>query len=429
MVIYTIDQRSTALGRVAWGAAVGTAIESYDFFIYGMAAALVFPTVFFPHLNSTLATLASMGAFASAFLSRPLGAVVFGHLGDRLGRTRTLAMTLLIMGAATVAVGLVPTTGQIGVVAPLLLLALRLVQGLAAGGEWSGSAVLTAEYAAEGKRGTLGMFTPLGAGFGIVASNAVFLAVNLSIGEKSSAFLSWGWRIPFLFSAVLVGVALYLRLRVAETPVFEESAHDAKAPVLDLVRHHWRQVLLGIGATVSLFAFFFLMLTYLMGYAVSHLHHPRWLTLLTCTIGGLVEMAATATAAIASDRFGRRRVMLFGIGVTLPWSLLLIPLIDTGSRAIFVLAIVATFGLAAIATGPLPSLLAEIFPTRLRYSGIGLSYNIGGIIGGALPPVLAGPLVAAYGSGSIGVMIAVLTTASLLSVYLIRETKDVSLSQ
>ena len=218
----------TPMRRVAGACLVGSAIEFYDFLIYGTAAALVFPTVFFPHLSPAMGTIASMGTFASAFVSRPIGGAAFGYFGDRLGRKRTLIATLVLMAVATVSVGLVPRTESIGIAAPLILVALRLVQGFAAGGEWAGSVLLSAEYAPADKRGRYGMFTLLGGGTAAVLSSLTFLGVNVTIGENSPAFLAWGWRIPFLISAVLIAIALYVRLRIDETPVF--VAEKARNP-------------------------------------------------------------------------------------------------------------------------------------------------------------------------------------------------------
>ena len=224
------EPQGTSIKRVASASYVGSAIEYYDFYIYGTAAALVFPTVFFPHLGTTMATLASMATFAAAFLSRPLGAAFFGHFGDRLGRKSTLIATLLIMGLSTLAVGVVPGAVTIGMAAPLILLTLRLVQGFAVGGEWAGSALLAAEYAPADARGRYGMFTQMGVGSGLVMSSLLFLVVNSTIGEASRAFIDWGWRIPFLFSAVLIIIALYVRLNVAETPIFAEQKARETGP-------------------------------------------------------------------------------------------------------------------------------------------------------------------------------------------------------
>jgi MFS family permease len=237
---------------VAAACFVGTTVELYDFISYGTAAALVFPTVFFPHLSAAMATIASMGTFAAAFVSQPLGALVFGHFGDRLGRKKTLVATLLIMGLATVSVGLVPTTAAIGSAAPLILIALRLLQGIAVGGEWAGSALLSAEYAPADKRGRYGMFTPLGAGTAVVLASLTFLGVNYAIGEHSPAFMQWGWRIPFLISAALIGVGLYVRLNIDETPVFaEEKARNlvSKAPLAEVLRLQRREIALAAGSS------------------------------------------------------------------------------------------------------------------------------------------------------------------------------------
>lgn len=242
MSIHT-DPGVTPMRRVAAACLVGSAIEFYDFLIYGIAAALVFPTVFFPHLSPAMATVASMGTFATAFLSRPLGAAVFGHFGDRLGRKKTLVATLLIMAVSTVGVGLVPTPAAIGGAAPLILIALRVLQGFAVGGEWAGSALLSAEYAPAGRRGRYGMFTPLGGGVALVLTSLVFLGVNATIGERSAAFLQWGWRVPFLISAALIVVALYVRLNIGETPVFAgEKARNAvtEAPIKEVLRREYR---------------------------------------------------------------------------------------------------------------------------------------------------------------------------------------------
>ena len=225
------DATVTPMRRIAAACLVGSAIEFYDFLIYGTAAALVFPTVFFPHLSSTLATIASMSTFASAFLARPIGAATFGYFGDRLGRKKTLITTLLIMAVATVSVGAVPSTAAIGAAAPIILIALRLLQGFAVGGEWAGSALLSAEHAPDGQRGRYGMFTLLGGGTAAVLSSLTFLGVSFSIGENSPAFMQWGWRIPFLISAALIGIALYVRLRIDETPVFTEEKARNLVPI------------------------------------------------------------------------------------------------------------------------------------------------------------------------------------------------------
>jgi metabolite-proton symporter len=421
---------SRSMGRISFASFVGTAIEYYDFYIYGTAAALVFPTVFFPEMSSTMAGIASFGTFAAAFFSRPIGAAVFGHFGDRLGRKKTLIATLLIMGLSTTFVGLVPSADTIGVAAPLLLLTLRLLQGFAVGGEWAGAALLSAEYAPAEKRGTYGMFPQLGVGFGLLMSSLVFLVVNLTVGEKSPAFLQWGWRVPFLFSAVLIAVALYVRLRLDETPVFErEVAAGAvsRVPIADLLRNQPRRTLLGAGAMTGIFTFSFMAGTYFMGYASTQLKHPRELILAVGVLGALSMLALTAASARLSDTYGRRAVILVGFCLALPWCFAVVPLLDTGSRLLFAVAIMGTFGILGLSYGPMASFIPEVFETRFRYTGAGLAFNLGGILGGAMPPLIAGALLARYGSWAIGLLMAILILISLLSTYWLPETKGKAL--
>ncbi|ORV46230.1 MFS transporter [Mycobacterium conspicuum] len=420
--------------RVALASLVGSTIEFYDFFLYGTAAALVFPHVFFPHLGSTMATIASLATFAAAFFSRPVGAGIFGHFGDRLGRKTTLVATLLIMGLSTVAVGALPGAATIGVAGPLILLGLRLLQGIALGGEWAGSALLVAEHAPGAKRGQYGMSTPLGAGLGLVLANLALLTVDFTIGENSPAFLSWGWRLPFLFSAVLIVVALYVRLNIAETPVF--ASHQAeqtsrtvpRAPIAELFRAQRRQVLLASGCAVGPFTLSFMAATYLMNYARIELGHPKNLILLVGVLGGLTMTPCTALASVWSDRVGRRRVLMGGFAAALPWSFAVLPLLDTGNRALFGVGIVGTYAIVGSLTGPLTSFIPEIFATRYRYTGAGLAFNTGGVIGGALPPMLAGALMATTGGWAVGLMMATLILVSLGCTALLPETAGTALA-
>ncbi|SPM32396.1 MFS family permease [Mycobacterium rhizamassiliense] len=407
---------------------VGTAVEFYDFYIYGTAAALAFPTVFFPHLSPAMGTIASMGTFGAAFISRPLGAVVFGHFGDRLGRKTTLVATLLIMGLSTVAVGLIPSAAAIGVAAPLLVLTLRVLQGFAVGGEWAGSALLGAEYAPAGKRGQFGMFTPLGVGVALVLSSSTFLVVNTTIGQASQAFVEWGWRVPFLLSAVLIAIALYVRLNIGETPVFTAQRAPSRAPIAEAIRHRPGYVVLASGSVVAVFCFVFMAGTYLASYAHSRLALSSNAVLCAGILGGLAWTAVVPLSAWMSDRFGRRPVILCGWILGLPWSLAIIPLIQTGNAALFAVAIVGIYAVAALAFAPMTSFIPELFPTRYRYSGAGLAMNLAGIVGGAGPPLIAQPLTHHYGAGAIGLMMAALVVVSLVSTYLLPETKGTSLA-
>ena len=422
---------ATPLRRVALASFVGTAIEYYDFSVYGTAAALVFPRVFFPDLGHTAATVAGFAAFAVAFLSRPLGAAFFGHFGDRIGRKKTLVATLLIMGLSTVGVGLVPSAASIGTVAPGIVIALRLLQGFAVGGEWAGAALLGAEYAPDSKRGAYGMFTQLGVGAGTVLASVVFLIVNCTIGEKNPTFMSWGWRVPFLFSALLVWVALFVRLNMAETPVFiaeKENNEIPKIPLRELFHRQCRQVMLASGLVFATYAFGFMTHTYLTGYAYTRLGHPRNWVLGVGILAGLVAMVTVALSASLCDTMGRRRIIIFGFVCSIPWSFVVMPLLNTGSPILFAVGIVGTQALNGVFYGPLASFLPEIFATRYRYTGAGLAYNLGGIVGGAIPPIISGLLLAAFGSWSIGLMLAVLVSVSLVCAWLLPETQGRNLA-
>jgi metabolite-proton symporter len=421
----------TPMKRVAAACLVGSAIEFYDFLIYGTAAALVFPTVFFPHLSPAMATIASMGTFATAFLSRPLGAAVFGYFGDRLGRKKTLVATLLIMAVSTVSVGLVPSTATIGMAAPLILIALRLLQGFAVGGEWAGSALLSAEYAPDGKRGRYGMFTLLGGGIATVLSSSTFLGVNFTIGENSPAFMEWGWRVPFLISAALIVLALYVRLNINETPVFaEEKARNLlpKAPITEVLRLQRREIVLAGGSILGALGFVYMASTYLAIYAHSHLGYSRGLIWSVGAVAGLASIASVATSATLSDRVGRRRMMLVGWAGCLPWSFVVIPLMDSGKPILYAVAIVGMHAIASIGSGPTAAFIPELFATRYRYSGSALAVNLAGLLGGAVPPLIAGTLLETYGSWAIGLMLATLALASLVCTYLLPETNGTVLA-
>ncbi|MFZ0231466.1 MAG: MFS transporter [Mycobacterium sp.] len=416
--------------RVAAACLVGSAIEFYDFLIYGTAAALVFPTVFFPHLSPALGTIASMGTFASAFVSRPIGGAAFGYFGDRLGRKKTLIATLLIMAVATMSVGAVPSTESIGVAAPLILVALRLLQGFAVGGEWAGSALLSAEYAPDGKRGRYGMFTLLGGGTAGVLSSLTFLGVSFTIGENSPAFLQWGWRIPFLISAGLIAIALYVRLRIDETPVFlAEKARNSipAAPLAELLRLQRREIVLAGGSILGGMCFVYMANTYLTRYAHSNLGYTRSFIWEVGALGGLVSITFVALSATLCDRVGRRRMMLLGWAGCVPWSLVVIPLLDTGKPVLYAVAILGMSALGAIGSGPTGAFIPELFATRYRYSGSALAINLAGVLGGALPPLIAGTVQATYGSWAIGPMIGILALTSVVCTYLLPETMQTSL--
>ncbi|HZN83621.1 MAG TPA: MFS transporter [Mycobacterium sp.] len=432
MATLSIEPQRTSMRRVAAASFVGSAIEYYDFYIYGTAAALVFPKVFFPHLGTTVGTVASMATFAAAFLSRPLGAAFFGHFGDRLGRKSTLIATLLIMGLSTLAVGLVPGAVSIGMAAPLILLTLRLVQGFAVGGEWAGAALLSAEYAPAQARGRYGMFTQMGVGSGLVMSSLLFLVVNQTIGESSRAFIDWGWRIPFLFSAVLIVIALYVRLNVAETPVFaEQKARDTARvmPLAALFRSQRREVVLAAGSMIGFFTLGYMANAYLMSYAHTHVGFSPKLILSVGLLGGVVVVVFNVLGAVLSDAIGRRRVIMTAFAIGVPWSFVVLPLVDTGNAVLFALALAGTYAVAGTAYGPMAAFIPEIFGTRYRYSGAGLSLNLAGLVGGAVPTIVAAPLQATWGVAAVGAMMAVVVVASLVCTAALPETKGAALQR
>jgi MFS family permease len=417
--------------RVGVACMVGTAVEFYDFYIYGTASALVFPTVFFPGLSAPMAAVASMGTFATAFVSRPLGGAVFGHFGDRLGRRQTLVATLLLMGLSTVAVGLVPSAASIGVAAPLIVVFLRLLQGFAAGGEWAGSALLGTEHAPSAHRGRFGMFTTLGTGVAFVLTGLTFLAVNSTVGEASTAFLTWGWRVPFVLSAVLIAFAFYVRVKVDESPVFTAEQFrnpPTKAPIAECIRRQSGKLVLVTGSFLAVFAFVFMASVFLVSYAQIRLGLPKSAILGAGVWGGITWCVVVVVAATISDRLGRRPVIVFGWLLGLPWSFVAIELIDTGDPAMFTVAVVGLYGIVALAIAPLPAFIAELFPTRYRYTSTALALNTAGIFGGAVPPLIAGPLLDAHGPWTVALMMAGFALISLLATCRLPETNGASLT-
>ncbi|MFD7012519.1 MFS transporter [Rhodococcus jostii] len=433
-------KQNTSLTRVAAAASVGTAIEWYDFFIFGTAAALVFPYVFFTDQDPATAILASFVTFAVAFFARPVGAGIFGHFGDKIGRKRTLVWTLFIMGASTVLIGLLPgySTGTfglfgngIGLWAPILLVAMRFFQGFAVGGEWAGAALLAAEYAPQGKRGMMTMWPQLGCAFAFLLSSGTFLVFSLIAGAGAaldSPFIQYGWRIPFLLSSVLVIIGLWIRLAVEETPVFRQEetrmVKDSKRnlPFLDVLKHQWKEILLAGGALASLFSFFYMGTSFLTNYATGKLGHDRSFVLATGGVAAIVFGVAIAASAMYSDRIGRRKVIGTSVTLAIVWSLAMFPILDTGSTTAFIIVLLVTLIIFGIAYGPAGALLPELFQARYRYTGAGLGYALAGILGGALPPLAASQMVAAGNSFGVGIMLSLLSAVSMACVLLLKES-------
>ncbi|MBV6698709.1 MHS family MFS transporter [Kitasatospora aureofaciens] len=414
--------RMGQLRRAAAAALIGTAIEFYDFFIYGTAAALVFGAVFFPELGALGALLAAFSVYAVAFLARPLGAVVFGHFGDRLGRKATLVVSLLLMGLATAAVGVLPGFGVLGWWAPAALVVLRVCQGIGLGGEWGGAALLIAENAPAGRRGRYGAFLQLGPTIGFVLANGVFLALQVGLDER--AFRDWGWRVPFLASLGLVAVGLFVRLRVEESPVFREQAEGPrKAPVVEVVREHWRTVLVGCGVITVGYALFYLTTTYALAYATTGLGVASTLVLSMLLVGAVGMGATVWVSARRSDVWGRRRTLMGAAALTSAWSLVLFPLLETARRPLMFVALAGAMVVLGCLLGPVAAFLPELFPTRVRYTGVALTYNLGGVVGGATTPLVATRLTAAYGTATpVGWYVAGLGVVALLCLRLLPET-------
>ncbi|SDH48173.1 metabolite-proton symporter [Nonomuraea jiangxiensis] len=415
--------------RIAAASLIGTAIEYYDFYIYGTAAALVLNSAFFPTLDPVAGTLAAFSTFAVAFLSRPPGSVLFGHWGDRVGRKSMLVASLLVMGISTVAIGLLPGYEAIGVLAPVLLVVLRFTQGIGLGGEWGGAVLLATEHAPPGKRGLYAMFPQLGPSVGFIVANGSFLVLGAVLSDAE--FGSWGWRLPFLASVLLVIVGLYVRLRIAETPVFlaaMERRRIARVPLAGLIRHQWRRVLLGAGAMIVVFTLFYTATTYCLAYGTTTLGIPKT-TMLGLTLVGVVFMAVgTAASALLSDRVGRRRVMITGTAVAVGWGLVMFPLMETGSIALTGLSLAGTLGLMGLIFGPMGAYLPELFRTEFRYSGASAAYSLGGVLGGAVPPLVATGLRAnGLGALAVGGYVSAMALLSLLCLLALPETRDKSL--
>ncbi|KJK55842.1 MFS transporter [Saccharothrix sp. ST-888] len=410
------------LRPVAVSALIGTTIEYYDFFIYGTAVALVFGKVFFPGLGPTAGLMASFSVYSVAFVGRPLGALLFGHFGDRLGRKATLVASLLLMGVSTVAVGVLPGYGTWGIWAPAVLVLLRACQGVGLGGEWGGAALLLAENAPPERRGRYGAYLQLGPCLGFFAATGVFLL--LSEGLSDQAFESWGWRVPFLASIGLVAVGLFVRLRITETPVFAQEAERAKAPAVEVLREHGRTVLLAGGSIMVGYALFYLATTYSLAYATEQLGIDRGLMLTLLLAGSVLKGGAAWYCAGRSDRWGRRRMLLLATVLAVGWSLLLFPLLETARTPLLALGVVGAMVVLGCLFGPVAAYLPELFPTRVRYTGVSLAYNIGGVVGGATAPLVATRLTGVYGTAEpVGWYLAGIGLASLLCLYALVETR------
>jgi len=406
-------------GRVLVASLVGTAVEFYDFYIYATAAALVFGPLFFPATSASAQLMLSYASFGIAFVARPVGAMVFGHFGDRIGRKSTLVASLLLMGGATVLIGFLPTYQSAGWIAPLLLCVLRFAQGLGLGGEWGGAALLAVENAPPGWRARFGMFPQLGAPVGFIAANGLFLVLSSTLSDAD--FLAWGWRIPFVLSAVLVGLGLWVRTKLAETPAFENLAHDApppSIPLVELFRTSLRQTLAGTFAVIACFAIYYLTTAFALGYGTKTLGYASRTFLSVQLIAILFMALGILLSGYAADRWNSRAVLLGGSVAAVVVGVVMGPMFQSGSLAMIGLFLSLALLTMGFVYGPLAELLPTLFAPRVRYTGASIAFNVGGIIGGGFAPAVAQGLVDAGGVLFVGLYIsaaALLTVIGLLS--------------
>lgn len=401
---------------------VGTTVEFFDFYIYATAAVLVFPRLFFPASNPALSTLASLATFGIAFLARPIGSALFGHFGDRMGRKTTLVLALSTMGLSTFAIGALPTYHAIGFAAPLLLAICRFGQGIGLGGEWGGAVLLAVENAPPNKRAIYGIFPQLGAPLGFLLSGGIFLLLSRGLTDKQ--FFSFGWRLPFLASAALVLIGLYVRLTLTETPVFQASIERAEQvgfPMLTVLRNHLRQLIAGVLICLSTFVIFYLMTVFALSWGTTALHYSRSRFLLIQLFGILFFALTIPVSALLAER-GRRPVMFVVTALIALFGLVLAPLFTAGSSGAVWMMVVG-LSLTGLTYGPIGTVVSELFPTPVRYTGSSLAFSLAGILGASLAPYIATWLAVTYGLRYVGYYLTASTMLTFIGLFMIRETK------
>ncbi len=438
------DNATVSRSRIVIASMIGTTIEFYDFYIYATAAVSVFPLLFFPSSDAGAALLASMATFGVAFIARPVGSILFGHYGDRIGRKATLVGSLLTMGIATFLIGLLPTVMQIGLLAPVLLTILRFCQGLGLGGEWSGAALLVTETAEEGKRAWAAMWPQLGAPFGFMLANGFFLLLTVLFNYHSTEaqlegnFLSWGWRIPFLVSILMVGVGLYVRFKLEETPVFSRAmarGEKLKTPVTVVFKHNMKELVLGTFIMLATYVLFYLMTTWILSYAIGKISlgflgigYRKFLVLQLISV--LFFAGTIPLSGRLADRYGRRRfllvvttaIIIFGLSFHFflnPANMGTGEEANTGRMLLFLCAGMALMGLTF---GPMSAILPELYPTNVRYTGSGIAYNVSSILGAALTPFAAVWLSKNHGVGSVGMYLSAMSVLTLIALWRCHET-------
>ena len=431
--------KESSMRKVALTSLAGTSIEWYDFFLYGAAAALVFPTAFFGEIPESTALILSLLTFAAGFIARPIGGIIFGHYGDKVGRKKTLVAALMLMGIASTLIGLLPTYAMIGVTAPILLTTLRFAQGLAIGGQWGGAMLLVTESAPSNKRGYYGAFAQAGAPIGVILANLAFIATSALLPDE--AFMSWGWRIPFLASAILIGISMYIQLTMEDTKAFRELQNHQKSigsnenreikksPVLEALIKYPKRIALAAGAFLSIQVTFYILVAFLLAYGVTSADMSRDDMLSAVLIGSAIMVPVQFMFSSYSDRNGRKGIFMTGAILTAIWAFAIFPLADTGNFWLIVLAV--TFGLSFLAMmyGPQAAFFTELFSTEVRYSGATLGYQLGAIAGGAFAPTIAAKLWTDFDIFWVSVYIAIASILTLLSVMSLTETYKTDLNE
>ena len=435
MKSFETDQKKSNMQKVALTSLAGTSIEWYDFFLYGAAAALIFPSAFFGEVNETTALILSLLTFAAGFIARPIGGIIFGHFGDKIGRKKTLISALMLMGISSTLIGLLPTYAMIGVSAPILLTLLRFAQGLAIGGQWGGAMLLVTESAPSDQRGYYGAFAQAGAPIGVILANLALIVTSALVSEEF--FNTWGWRIPFLASVVLILISMYIQLNLEDTKAFKELAnkqHDnekqliKKSPIIEAVRKYPKRIALAAGAFLSVQVTFYILIAFMLAYGVSSANMDRDDMLSAVLIASAIMVPLQFAFSAYSDIHGRKGIFMAGAILSGVWAFAIFPLVDTGNYWLIVLAISTGLIFLAMMYGPQAAFFTELFSTEVRYSGATLGYQFGAILGGAFAPTIAVKLWTDFGIIWVSVYIAFAALLTLLSVMALTETYKSDLS-
>jgi MFS family permease len=438
------DQIKSSMRKVALTALAGTSIEWYDFFLYATAAALVFPSAFFPDSSPTIGLILSFGTFAFGLIARPLGGVLFGHFGDRIGRKKTLVIALVMMGIASTLIGLLPTYATIGIAAPILLSLLRFAQGLAIGGQWGGAMLLVTESAPADQRGYYGAYAQAGAPVGVILANLAFILISATVSEEF--FMTWGWRIPFLVSVVLIGISMYIQLNMEDTEAFKElealrqqrlaaegpqETVAKRSPVIEALVKYPKRIALAAGAFLSIQVTFYILIGFILAYGSdpNGAAMSRDDMLIAVLLASALQVPAQFWASAYSDRHGRRGIFMLGAVLTGVWGFALFPLVDTGNFWLIVLGITGGLVFLGMMYGPQAAFFTELFSTEVRYSGASLGYQIGAILGGAFAPTIATILWTEYDIVWVSAYIALASVLALISVMMLTETYQTNLNE